>query len=52
MTIEQHESGKSSEKPTNESDAFNRLLPRFGALNVFGHESSVMPCVDPEKSAR
>src|SRR4249920_1288466 len=44
--------GRSSEYPANVSPAASNACPRLGVVKVCGHELSVVPCVDPENSAR
>src|ERR1700688_429459 len=44
--------GKPSAYPVNVFFAAINSLPKFAAEKVCGHESSVMPCVEPENNAR
>src|SRR3974390_1663416 len=44
--------GRLSEYPTKVFFAAMNCAPRFDAVNVCGHESSVILCVDPENKAR
>src|SRR5712671_732366 len=44
--------GSPSAYPVNVFFAAINSLPKFAAEKVCGQESSMMPCVDPEKNAR
>src|SRR5712691_4917552 len=44
--------GRSSEYPANVSPTASNAYPKLGVVKVCGQELSVMPCVDPENSAR